>query len=406
MKTIWRKATALTLTLVYTSTNVALNSIAESNVWAERKTQLAALPGLRTFSTELFPRISQPQSRSPLPSKHSALPPETLSLADKFPPGTVDVQRIEFPDGAVKGVVFHLYDIHATGDAQKKISALIQSVSAEIPWVGAEGSFDRLSIVHFRDPALRPAVARVANRAIESGQMSGVLNAALVGSHVVNVEGIDDSMAFRSHWDAVRITQALRSQVEKDLSKRATDLELQKQTLYPKELRAFDQLVSGYENGSIDFASYVQQLSDLKIGVPSSVKCLQNVLSLEKTLDFEAVSRERSWALAQLLPNLSSEQVREINGWILQLKAGQLDSGIFHERLTSLFERVGVDLRRYVHFMQYLHYVSLAESIDSSRVLSDLHLVERKYFNQLALTPETRRFPPLPRDIAIIGRKK
>jgi len=127
-------------------------------------------------------------------------------------------------------------------------------------------------------------------------------------------------------------------------------------------------------------------------------------LTIEETLDFKQVERDRVELAERLTRNLSKEQLDVLIQCSLQHRTGQLGYGDYHRYLKTLCRSSGIALEQWKQLSDYITYVMMADRIDRNALLDELTNMEETVQNGLCRTAEQRNLVALSRRLSLLEK--
>lgn len=290
-----------------------------------------------------------------------------------------------------RGTVIHIQDIHQNEEAQRNISAALESFIRDrgIQTVALEGAFDAIDVSAYRLPSAASAVKTVANYLLKSGRISGPVYSALTFPQATPaLIGIDDKKLYRANVQAYRDSTAQLTAVRDYVNHQHQKLSQEKARLFTIELKTFDRVVESYRSRNIGPAAFSGAaaliVSDLK-DFPA-VKTFLETHRLERSLDFQAVDRQRRRLMEQLAQQLPPPQVAELMASAHRYRAGLLTHTAFYENLQRLCHRARLSLKDTPAVEAYIRYAQLSDAVRGEALSTELPLLEQAAYHRLSLT--------------------
>jgi hypothetical protein len=403
MQTTWRKATALALALVYTSTNVVLNAMAESNFWAERSRQThAALKTAPQFASLPPALLKMPIAPvNPVVPRWTdshwqvsqAFPKDFQDLINAVPQANATIQDVYYVPNAQQPVVL-IQDVHLNPEAQTNIAFTLQGLidQKQIGLVAIEGAFGPLPLEPFRtfpDKSITKSVAQSFLDNALLGAPSYVGITSVVEPPLI--VGVDD----RRHYDAnvqayLNATRA-KPGIEKTLAEMERSLAEQKKKIFSPELRRFDDFRTAYHQGKMNLDAYVKQLASVDDVSDPALQRFLAASRMEKSLDFNKVESERAHVLGILIRTLNKSEQQDLMTQSLAYRVGRLGFGAYYAELKHLCETHRVSLAQSPAFADYIRYVLLSDGIKADNLFVGLGQLERSIEDRLAVTGEQKK---------------
>ncbi|MBL8024227.1 MAG: hypothetical protein JNK54_08125 [Elusimicrobia bacterium] len=421
------------LVAVYLSTNIVFVHASESHFWGERRRAaraqsisswregqplFAGLPGnLSPLSPESL--FLDPQPGNALGSD-SSLNQSLTETADRrihliaqsiLPFGTVRFVQESKKLGAP--LVLHIQDVHGNLEAQQNISEMVLALArnAGVRLVGMEGAWGAFAVDEFRPYPDQEIVKKVGHYFLKKDLIAGPEFAGLASEIPLTLWGIEDPLLYQANVDAVKESLARHGQAAEFLASLTSGLATLKKSIYSKDLMAFDQNRSLYDQNIRGLGEYVQTLVDfdgregtaLAFQVPNVVRFL-SAFKEEKSLDFSAVERERQDLVKALSDTLTQEELQDLTHRSIELRAGAITHNAYHLHLRNLCAVKGVSLGQRPSLLAYMHYVAASEEIERDALLNEMAWLEQSAQDGLIKTREQKTLVALSRDTLLLKK--
>ncbi len=404
---------ALSLAFCYFTTQVALGSTAESNLWTERRrnrenrSPSPATPLVASASLPFAPPATSasvlkqlPAVASTLPGESAwaaknekrfgSLPPQLKSLLQSIPLASSSIQEVYDGGSNVAPPVLLVQDVHLNPEAQGNIASVLQELinQKQAGLVAVEGAFSRFDFEPFRQITtadLRDLVARdfLKQNLIGAPSYVGIASPAETPPMI----GVDDKEHYQANVQAYLQSRALKKKVTKEISDLERRLSEEKRKLFSPEMNRFDALRQAHDKGEMGLGAYLQQITDSDSFV---IDQFLEAYEMERSLDFARVERERRAVIDKLAPLMSEKEMADLVGASLAYRMGRLSFGAYYENLKELCERKGVRLSETPAFNSYIQYVLLSDGIKAEALFSAIDKLEQRLVSQLAKTPEEK----------------
>jgi hypothetical protein len=302
----------------------------------------------------LSPRVSEPYKEI-----FSALPQANMTI-----------RKLTLPsNGAPRGVVYYIQDVHKNREAQTNIaltlSSLIHSPSLSSPVIllGLEGAFAPYDLSYLRsfpDPvAAQVAAEELLFRHEISGPIYSVLTTT---SPIPSVVGVDDPDHYNANVEAYRRSLPHREEQKAWALSQRTELETQKASLFNGDLLDYDRHVQAYQRGELSLSHYIKTYAeDKRAPLGGSLKRFLEALRLEESLDFKKVETERGLLLESLAKTLDHARVEALVAHSVAYRSGELSYGDFYRWLRLFLTKRVFDLSDFPAMESYVRYVLAAE---------------------------------------------
>ena len=416
------------LAFVVFMTNVVLVSASESNFWAERgraaqREKSFSLTKQNSLLAQLPPAVPLPFggyqnipvagvsgdiSASGGRGDGSQKGARTAFLSTLLPFGYI--RESYFSQKADAPLIVHIQDAHGIEEAQKNIAAMIQELgeSRGIKLVGVEGAHGHFSIAPYRDFPGSKATQPVAEFFLKKGFIAGPEFAGLTAPTPPLLWGVEHMPLYESNIRAYKEAIKEKPPLESLLREYKTAIGRLKDKIYSTTLKDFDGHVTAYRRGEEGLGAYIRSLRDLsphweKKQFPH-LSLLLDTLSVEDSLDFKSVEKERLSLVETLTAALSSVELTSLVQGSLHYRAGTLRGGEYYDRLQRLCRAHRIRLKDFGPLNDYIAYVLMAEKIDRNALLSEMERLETSLETVLSTTPKQKRLVALNRLLILMEK--
>jgi hypothetical protein len=305
-----------------------------------------------------------------------------------------DIRHIALPQGAVKGVVVNIHDIHMNLEAQRNMAGAVESLmtKGQAGLLALEGAFGDTRVELYRTFPDKEALRMAADCLLREDEITGPVFAALTHDGVIPpVVGVDDKARYDANVAAYVQAAPARGRAKAEIASRQWTLADQKATIFNPELKNLDALVEGHRNGRVALGDYLKGLRDaVPDRVPATGRQFLETLEAEEALDFTEVENQRTRLLTKLPDALTDTQERELIRDSLAYRAGQMRYADFYRRLKEVTARAGVPLAEYPAMDAYVRYVIRADGIDAAQLFKDMDGWEQAAYDRRARTEEEK----------------
>ncbi len=426
MRSSVRKNVAIFVSIIYTTTQVALGSVAESNIWAERRgkmqhgdqkdpVQLAALPSnfnpassqilpqLPSISPALssFPKWSQSQRKN---SVH--VPKNFQDVIDALSLTNGSVQDL-YDAGNQSTPIVLIQDVHLNAEAQSNIASILQELidQKQVGIVGVEGAFNALPLAPFREFPDKEIARTVASSLMEHNMLAAPSYVGITSpTEPPLFLGVDDPQHYASNVNAYLESQKIKSQAVESLKKMKAELADSKNKTFSKDLRTFDDLRSAYHQTQINLGVYVKKLSVYDVEKSWMVEQFLAAYEMESHLDFSKIENDRRTIIERLTKTLNPKEVSELVSESIAYKTGRLGFGAYYQGLKDLCARKGISLRQAPAFDNYVRYVLLSDGIKAEELFKGIDQMEQQILAQLATTPDQKQLVLVSERVSLVDK--
>jgi hypothetical protein len=360
-------------------------------------------------SSAVSPETVKPRS---IRAQSDSLPAWAASLPSAYG----DIQKIHFaaqPDK--RPLVVLIQDAHEVYSAQVNIARILghmqENVSGKtapllVGVEGAIGGFNLAPYRHFREWGLKHHAA-VADYLLKNGHINGSEFFGLTAEREPLLWGIETPTLYMDNVEAYRRSLPAKPEMRKALEALSRAMAPVKEKIFTSELKALDERLESYNAGKADLISYVGFLAEQDPGSVArlpQVERLQQALSMEKSLDFRQVERERTELIQTLAHQLSQKDLQELVSYSLAYRQGAIGYNDFYAFLKELSDANGVRLSKYASFDAYVKYILLSEKIEPTALFAEVHSLKDSVAARLAETPAQKELILAGEDLRLLAR--
>lgn len=360
---------------VFFLTQVSLPYAAESSFWAQRNTQMAALPvGLSLPLAYTLPKNS------------------AIGISAQYATIQEEVLQKQTSKNLQKVIV--LQDVHLNNEAQKNIAQVVEDLitSQKIDMVALEGAFEPLDFGVYRALPNTDLAGDIAKYFLDEKLIGGPSFVGLTHKNKIPAfVGVDDVEHYKANVQAYLNSTQVKPQIQQELNKTRTELAGQKKRTFNEALYQFDQWHQAYHSGSLSLGSYIRKISPLISDAPKSVRNFMTAYELEENIDFDQVERERNTVLEKLIRKISSADVAQLIQENERYEKGHIRFGEFYGHVDSLLKKNSIDLNLSPAFKNYIQYVILSDAIKPQELMPLIERLTESIYRQLAKTEEEKK---------------
>lgn len=442
----FQKVFSLFLTITFFTSQVALGSTGESNLWAERRRQFSArensqdAPQFASLpTTALGNNLANPKDLlrqfpglnralefvtavSPSPSK-SKLPSSVAPYVEAIPLNLGTVKEIHLNKKRAtpnSPLVVLIQDVHLNQEAQQNIANILLSLNdtaflrspAHPMLVGVEGAFGPFDFSRFRAFEDKRLVKAVADYFLKENKFAAPSYVGITAENPsATFFGIDDREHYKANVEAYRSSQHLKKSLTSSLEKAKRSLTDQKHASLNPELKKFDAKRSVYLDGSTGFGEFTAYLSrtsdDLGLNTDDQNFMLEQFLAaydMEKSLDFQKVERERARIVEKLAAKLTKDEINQLVAQSLAYRMGKVTFAGYYKSIKALIDSHGIALTEAPSFDRYIRYVLLADGIEAESLMKSIQRLETQVLNELCRTREEKDLMQRSKDLYLVGK--
>ncbi|HNG44587.1 MAG TPA: hypothetical protein PLO76_02255, partial [Elusimicrobiota bacterium] len=418
--TSWRRFLGAFLTAVYFVQSVLLAAAPESNFWSERRRSqdaqrrtlaMVSLPGPSVDAARVTAAWPTP-APEPAPV-HFSVPPalrqRVARVLEALPAENITVRGLVVPPGPPNAVLVHLQDVHLNPEAQSNLGKTLASLAAHRlgDLVALEGVFDAVDLAAYRQRPERDAVQTSADYFLRTNKISGPVQALMTLAEPAPVlVGVDDKARYDANVAAYLRSAPIRPGLQKAIDGWKAETAARKGQTFSPALSRFDAVVQGRRDRRTGLGEYARAVSDAAPPeLPrTAVRAFLQAFAMEKSLDFDAVERERRRLLEALLPRLTAVQTGQLLDWGASYRLGALSAAAFYGRLADLCRDRGVGLVHFPSMETYLRYVLAADRLRADELMRELDALEAGAYGRLARTPDERALAARDRRLYLAGK--
>lgn len=326
----------------------------------------------------------------------------------KIPPEYGRVTEV-FDSGGDKLVV-HIQDAHTNYEAQKNSAFILEDLINKhgLYLILVEGGSRDVSLNQYRERAPLEERKKTADEALKEGTIAGEEYLNIASDYPMKLQGIEDRNLYDQNMTAFLEVDKLKNDAllfTKLLSDVAENL---KTKLYSKALKDLDEKRIGFKQERVRLTDYIKYLNDLakvkKIDLSSykNYKNLIDSVELEKTIDFNAVEKERADVIDLLSKKITKDDLNELLTKSVDFKSGKLTQVQYHTYLKDKMTSQKVDINKYPNLERYIRYIITYEKIDSASLFRELKVAEENIEQSLFTDDDQRRLARIGKDLELL----
>ncbi len=303
-----------------------------------------------------------------------------LSFNDRNPPTLSQRQR---------KTVYLIQDIHQNAQAQGNIARAIQSLIEKggMDFIALESAFGPIDLSRFARFPDQESVQEAANYLMGQNRISGPVLAVFSSSSPVPLIGVDDKDHYRANVDAYRQSLPDSTKIKARWAQAKQSLQEQQKSVFNSRLAAFDGKVQAYQDGPLSLGDYIESVPiPIDSGFPQVAKFIE-AHRREKKIDFKRVETDRASLVRELADRLTPNQYSSLVDLGAAYREGRIRYAGIYTHLSALCRDASINLTRYPALNEYIRYVVLADGIDAERLFNEIHRLEKKAYDALAVTP-------------------
>ena len=403
MRSSSQKILSVLVCLAYSTTQVALSSVAEANFWAERHQQVS--PVLNQLPS-ITSTLSQPLTWSSSHKKNFVKLSKPLrDLLDSIPLAAGNIQDI-YEGGANPPVVL-VQDIHLNSEAQMNIATIVQQLidQKQVNLVGVEGAFEPFDFARFRAFSDKRITKQVTQAFLDKNLLAAPSYVGITS--VVEPPpflGVDDKPHYDANVHAYLSTRDLKDKTLEQARTLKTALLESKQKILSPELQQFDAFRIAYSKGEIGLGAYIKKLSAFDTSTDLAVQQFLAAYQLETSLDFKKVENERKTVIEKLAKTLNEKETSALMAESLAYRTGRLGFGPYYQGLKDLCAKKKIPLGQFPAFDDYIRYVLLSDGIKTDALFAGITQMEKDILATLVTTPEEKNVIALSEYLSLVDK--
>ncbi|MFH1305236.1 MAG: hypothetical protein ABIH74_02395 [Candidatus Omnitrophota bacterium] len=338
------------------------------------------------------------------PARFSHLDVETFTL----PP---HLGSVKFSGKGSSGrIVIHIQDAHADYYAQQKISGIIDYLNKEygirmVNLEGGTGDYDLAIFTSISGDAIR---REVADYFVKTGEINGAEFYAINNPDRVVLWGVENKELYLANLKVYRDSLKYKTEVDGYLAELTHVLDNLKRHIYTPELLRMDAGYNAYKGGNMDFREYLEFLikeakdSAVLIRNYPNIYLLSQAMALEDKVDFKKANMERNTLVDDLKKQLSKKELRDLVEKSVNFKTKKISRKVFYDYLLKKAGELNLDVTRFPALSNYIVYVTIYESVDRGRVMSELDSFEAAIKEPMYRNATQRKLNALSRHLALM----
>ncbi|MFN0117610.1 MAG: hypothetical protein ACKVQC_04860, partial [Elusimicrobiota bacterium] len=387
--------TSLFVSIIYFSTQVALGSLAEANIWEDRKKgtqqQLAQLPGQSSSFIPQLPRtevISQTIGKNLTSFENINVPSPLTNLMKAVPLHKAQVRDIYWPKESAANTipVVLIQDVHLNSEAQFNEIAVIESLmkNNQLGVFGVEGAWKKFDFTPYQVAVDQNLKRELAESFVKEKLMGAASFVGISNNPVPPIIGIDHAEHYRNNVEAYQKSQKNKSFTKEKLSQFKKEFQSIKNNQLSDGVKKLENFRDHYHEGKMGFAQYLEKLSQLDNNMDLHIEQFLQAYQMEKSLDFRRIEQERATVVNALAGKLSKTELEELLKGSVAYQSGQMGFGAYYRYLKDLCDKKAIHLTQFKHFDNYIRYVFLSDGIKVDSLFQSVEKTERQLIQTLS----------------------
>lgn len=323
--------------------------------------------------------------------------------------------------GSSDKVVVHIQDAHTSFEAQKNLQKIIQYLvtGEDVSAVAVEGAEGDANLNALRRIPALPEKEKVINALLKEGTLTGAEAAHILTPAYVELIGIEDIDLYDINYDAFVTTLSKREEILDQIEQVENILNDLKAPVYSEKMANFDEVISNYREGTIDFFTYCGKLlffaSHVGIDISSYVNftMLLEAKSWEEQITFEKVDEERAKVITLVDMHFSNANdtiaqkkyeifKRELEAFEQAKNKKGADTTQFYSMLRNLAKEARISEQEFANFYTFATYISLFARLDKAGLLEECKVLQREIENALASSEAQKELISLVRNVRLL----
>src|SRR3989338_3857129 len=348
-------------------------------------------------------------------------------------------------------MVVHVHDAHENLEAQRNIAKIIESLASNaqadskaiapliVGLEGAEGAFNFSPYRSFPDKEISKEVSNYflkesfisgaeyvgmtyglrdregftslgSHGTAESQNFEGIISSGFQPSskqffQPILFWGIEDESFYLKHVNALKESLPLEKKIKEVVQGWEFSISQLKEKNFNQDLQNLDRRMIQYHHDQIKLSEYLKLLT--KQGIPAGSGMIQkyiNALSLEESLNYEKIEKERRALSQALVEKISKEELKDLASASLAYRLGNISYGAFYQYLRDLCAAYKITLKDFPAMDQYIRYVLISDNIRSDELFSEMDALEKKRIESLIQAPKEKEIVQLSGDLILVEK--
>ncbi|MBI2119494.1 MAG: M48 family metalloprotease [Elusimicrobia bacterium] len=217
--------------------------------------------------------------------------------------------------------------------------------------------------------------------------------------------GIEDESLYLKHVKALKESLPLEKKIKEVVQGWESSLTQLKEKNFNQDLQNLDRKMIQYHQDQIKLSEVLKLLT--KQGIPADSGMIQkyiNALTLEESLNYEKIEKERRALSNALVEKISKEELKDLASASLAYRLGNISYGAFYQYLRDLCAAYKITLKDFPAMDQYIRYVLISDTIRSDELFSEIDALEKKRIESLIQKPKEREIVQLSGDLRLVEK--
>jgi len=300
-----------------------------------------------------------------------------------IPSGYADVT--EKYDVGSEFCVIHIQDAHCIYDAQKNISAILNSLTTgnTVSLIAIEGAADSIDTSDFSTFPDRTAKKQVSDYMMKNGRISGTEYFSINKKHDTIITGIEDRQLYLENSDQFKEVLRNKSLTDQVFARLSNLQRLLENRLYPAQTKILLRQTENYHKGKLQLTDYINHLftyaeqKNIDISDYPNLNSINLVNRLEQSIEFLSVDQERISLINDISAKMDTVSLKDFLRKNMLFKLNQTSQEEFHIYLSDLMDNYSIDGKNYPELSKFFSFIKKYDSINWKKVAEECEILNK-----------------------------
>lgn len=304
------------------------------------------------------------------------------------------IKEVNVPSNPTGKMVINIQDLHCNYEAQKNIAAILEHLISTygLKVISVEGGSGKIDTAFYKELPDAKIKEQVADYFLREARINGTEYYAITTERDISLYGAEDPKYYDKNLEAFLKALPSREKILENIAMLENGLNILKNRIYNDKLKDLDDHVVAYDNGELDFESYVKYVSSLypednfKREFTQLPKLVESI-EIKHTLDLDQAETQRKQLIEYLSKFLSRYDLEEFLRITVEFKAKTVDALTYHNTLKKLYdgmEKKSKTLdKEWPQLSLYIEYLNKHESLDKYGIFDELDKIAELIKNSL-----------------------
>ncbi|MFH1877941.1 MAG: hypothetical protein ABH883_03960, partial [Candidatus Omnitrophota bacterium] len=298
-------------------------------------------------------------------------------------PADIALARDVYPGNNGK-VIVYIQDAHCDYEAQSAIRNILGYYRGKygVKLLCLEGGAGPYDLRMFTGIAEKDVREKTTDFFVRQGMLNGAEAASAMDPYRYLIWGVEDPGLYGKNLEVYRLSARHGDEIKSAINSLARIISEMKRKTFSKGLMELDEKMELFREEKIEFREYLSYLTSLagNNGIDMkdymNIQVLDEVMKLERSIDFKAANRERDEYVERLNGRISVKEKKDLAVLTAEFRASRVAQREYYSRIIEAGRAAGVDMENLGMFRDFVKYTLMFGSVDKTVLMKELSALE------------------------------